>query len=236
MQRLRALPLLLVLACASSPPAAESAPKSDAPDSGAVTKPAAKSGSLLKAVEDRYTKAGTVSAQFRQTVLSAVTKTEKTSEGVLELSYPGRVRWEVTKPDPEVLVSDGKTLWHYTPPFDPADKSDKGQAIKRDATKLGSQWLETILAGRFSKLKGVTVKAAKARVFELLPSAGAKEDLVRAEIRLGENSDVIENVVIQFKSGNRTEVALSQVELGRTLGPARFEFKPPPGTEILSGK
>ena len=36
-------------------------------------------------------------------------------EGTVEIARPSLFRWSTTFPDENLLVSDGKTLWYYSP-------------------------------------------------------------------------------------------------------------------------
>lgn len=53
-------------------------------------------------------------ASFQQQVLDAKNKVvQADGEGVLTLQQPAFFRFEVVSPVPNLLVGDGKTLWHY---------------------------------------------------------------------------------------------------------------------------
>jgi len=52
------------------------------------------------------------SAHFQQVVKDANGETIQVSEGMLTLVRPDRLRWEVTTPDPSLLIADGQALWY----------------------------------------------------------------------------------------------------------------------------
>ncbi len=53
-------------------------------------------------------------ASFQQQVVDAQNKVvQADGEGVLTLQQPANFRFEVLTPSPNLLVGDGKTLWHY---------------------------------------------------------------------------------------------------------------------------
>ena len=52
------------------------------------------------------------SANFQQVVKDANGETIQVSEGMLTLVRPDRLRWEVTAPDPSLLIADGQALWY----------------------------------------------------------------------------------------------------------------------------
>lgn len=64
----------------------------------------------------KYKLAGlnTFQASFVQQVVDAQNKVvQADGEGVLTLQQPANFRFEVTAPAPNLLVGDGKSLWHY---------------------------------------------------------------------------------------------------------------------------
>jgi outer membrane lipoprotein carrier protein len=185
-------------------------------------------------IEARYRKAVTMKANFEQTTESAVTKVRKTTAGTLWFKQPGRLKWDTTRPSPELLISDGKTFWHYTPPFDPADPSEKGQVIVRDAKKVGSKLAELILAGRFSGIPGFSLKKGKDGAWTFTPSKEFRgENVQTARLWVDEKNRVVDRVEIRFKSGNFTDLRLNGVVLGEEIPDREFTFDPPPKTDIV---
>ena len=55
------------------------------------------------------------SALFSQTVISPDKEVILEGEGEVEIARPSLFRWTTLMPDENVLVSDGKTLWYYSP-------------------------------------------------------------------------------------------------------------------------
>ncbi|MCV6004971.1 outer membrane lipoprotein chaperone LolA, partial [Escherichia coli] len=56
-----------------------------------------------------------VSADFSKKVISAEGETVMEGEGTVEIARPSLFRWSTTFPDENLLISDGKTLWYYSP-------------------------------------------------------------------------------------------------------------------------
>lgn len=87
---------------------------------------------ILQEVEAKYSKSATLQAEFTQVNDIAALKTKKTSSGHIMIKRPDKLRWETTKPDMNLLVSDGHHFWFYTPPF---DEGEHGQVIEKKAAK-----------------------------------------------------------------------------------------------------
>ena len=54
-------------------------------------------------------------AEFRQTVTSHRGEVLQTSTGRMHLERPGRLRWEVDEPYPQLVLADGDSVWVYDP-------------------------------------------------------------------------------------------------------------------------
>lgn len=76
---------------------------------------------VLKSVETRYNTVRTLEMDFEQTYI-APNKARRTESGRLFLRKPGRMRWEYSKPDGKLFVSDGADYWYYSPMARRAEK------------------------------------------------------------------------------------------------------------------
>lgn len=187
---------------------------------------------LLQKVEARYKDAGSLQAGFEQEEVSKALGGTKKSQGKISWRAPNRLRWETETPDPSLLVSNGTTLWFYTPPF---DDSEKGQVIIRNASKVKSRLLDALLAGRFSSAvkQGLRIEAAGENTFKLLPRKGAVASLRAAQAKIDPQTLQIVQVSLEYRDGNRSTIALKGIELGKQLPMELFFFKVPPRTDVL---
>lgn len=210
----------------SSAPAAEPSLKStrEQPRSTSGLPPA------LVEVETKYTQHPTISAQFTQIDHNQTMGKRKTSSGKILVKRPGKIRWETESPDPNLLVSNGKIFWFYTPPF---DESEPGQLIERKASEVQSQVATTLLSGDFSKIKGIKVNQKSDSTFEIIPKPGTAGTVLKATLTLDLSQHLIQKVSLFHKGGNQAEITLSQIELGKTLADDLFVFKAPPNTDLV---
>ena len=68
----------------------------------------------LKAVEEHYNHAKTLQVLFTEEY-TAEGRTRRPEKGMLVLRKPGRMRWDYTSPVGKLFISDGKTVYLYTP-------------------------------------------------------------------------------------------------------------------------
>lgn len=190
---------------------------------------------LLTEVEAKYSKSKTLEADFSQIEDTVATGRKKPSSGKIAIKRPNKLRWETLKPDPNLLVSDGRTFWFYTPPF---DEGEQGQLVERKSSEVNSKILNALLTGTFSaaqKTSGVQVAQLKPDEFEFKFKRGTAGTIERAILTVDPSKKLIEKAVLLHKGGNRTEISLSNIHLGGELADELFRFKAPPGTERQSG-
>lgn len=79
---------------------------------------------VIERMQKNYDQAKDFRAHFTQKYTNLAFNRTKVSSGEVAFKKGGRMRWDYSKPDPQLFVSDGKVLWLY----EPADK----QAFKQD--------------------------------------------------------------------------------------------------------
>ena len=77
--------------------------------------------SVLERVEDRYNKAKTLKLSFSETY-TVGGRARKMESGELYLRKPGKMRWNYADPLGKLFLSDGKSLYLYTPNGNRAEK------------------------------------------------------------------------------------------------------------------
>jgi outer membrane lipoprotein carrier protein len=100
---------LSVLACALLVAAVTGA-------AAAQTPPAAPAlDDVVKGLEGAYGKINDLKAEFDQTAFNKSLNQSIPAKGTVFLKKGGKLRWEYADPTPQQIVSDGKTVWIYTP-------------------------------------------------------------------------------------------------------------------------
>jgi outer membrane lipoprotein carrier protein len=184
----------------------------------------------LLAIEKKYVGAKTLEADFRQKDEVKMTGATKQSSGVLMIRHPNQFRWETLKPDKNLLVSDGRKFWFYTPPF---EAGERGQVIERKTTEVQSELANALLAGAFSRIRGVDIQKVSPTRFKLVPSEGVAGTVKTAELDIDPKKNVIERLQLEHQGGNKTEIKLENVKLSAKLSDSFFKFVTPPGTDVV---
>lgn len=158
---------------------------------------------------------------------------DRTETGTLWLKKPGKMRWEYRSPKDKLFVSNGKDAWFYVPTDRQARKTDakKLEDIRSPlAFLLGKAKLEKELQA-LSLAPDVTPLQPENVVLRGVPQALA--DRV-SEILLEITPDHrIARIIIQEVDGAVTEYRFDAMKEDVSIADARFQFKPPPGTETV---
>lgn len=83
-----------------------------APKSG---QPAPSLEEVVRALEAAYGRINDLKADFEQTAFNKSLNQSIPARGTVYLKKGGKLRWEYADPTPQQIVSDGKTVWIYTP-------------------------------------------------------------------------------------------------------------------------
>jgi outer membrane lipoprotein carrier protein len=83
-----------------------------------AAKPAPAGASIedtVRSLETAYGKINDLKAEFDQTAFNKSLNQSIPAKGTVYLKKGGKLRWEYADPTPQQIVSDGKTVWIYTP-------------------------------------------------------------------------------------------------------------------------
>ena len=94
----------------SAAPAAGTPPPASTPRAAGITL-----DDVIRGLETAYGKMNDLKASFSQTAFNKSLNSTIPAEGTLAVKKGGKLRWEFSEPTPQEIVSDGKTLWVYTP-------------------------------------------------------------------------------------------------------------------------
>ena len=68
---------------------------------------------VVQKVQEYYARTQKLRAEFRQEYTNTTFGRASTSDGVVYIAKPGKMRWDYQKPEPKYFISDGKVLWVY---------------------------------------------------------------------------------------------------------------------------
>jgi outer membrane lipoprotein carrier protein len=174
-------------------------------------------------------------ARFHQTATNRSLGQVQEASGVFMLKRPGMMRWEYQKPEPRLFVTDGKTLWAFSP-------SEKQVVVQDLVEGLASRTPLSFLAGDCQLRREFAVTAVEhagtrasrtTRVLDLRPS---RDDAGIARMLLEVNLQgfTIERTTLFDAAGNTTVIALTNLKLNSGLSDRQFRFTPPAGVTVVT--
>ncbi|EJK2116679.1 outer membrane lipoprotein chaperone LolA [Vibrio navarrensis] len=161
------------------------------------------------------------SAQFSQTVLSPEGETIMEGEGTVEIARPSLFRWNTAFPDENLLVSDGKTLWYYSPFIEQV--SIYWQELATEQTPF-----VLLTRNRASDWQNYRVEQ-QGNVFTLIPKA---VDSTQGQFQIDiDAKGIVNGFNVIEQDGQKGLFKFSQVKLGKPNAD-RFTFAIPEGVEV----
>jgi outer membrane lipoprotein carrier protein len=166
-------------------------------------------------------------AQFEQLVLDGGGTRLQQSQGEMWLARPGKFRWRTAEPFPQLLISNGETLWLYD--------QDLEQVTQQPVDQRLSNTPALLLNGDLTRLQqNFEVEGPEqgdSGQYQLTPLSDEAlfealnirfEAGVPIEMQLGDNL------------GQKTSVHFSSIETNPELDPQLFEFQVPEGVDLIT--
>ena len=181
----------------------------------------------LDAVQQKYENILTFEASFTQR--SYVKMMDKTNEtkGKVQIKKPGKMKWVYGLPDTQVLISNGKILWHYV--------SDENQVTKVPLENIYSSNTPALfLAGQEKLTQIFNIENINTNPLSITLSPKEEDQaLKRLQLFADKKNFQITGSTVYDKLGNKTEIRFSNIKTNLDIPEKTFQFQVPPDTEVL---
>jgi outer membrane lipoprotein carrier protein len=183
-------------------------------------------------VQARYDGVQDLEARFtqksRSVALGGAAQQELEASGVALFAKPGRMRWTYEKPEPSLVVSDGKTLWIYDPTAREAQEYAVGEGF------LSGTAVQFLLGeGRILEAFTVRAEGCGAGIVTLFLTPREEASYEQLELRVDPKTGDVRGTAVVDLFGNRTDVAFESLRANVRPDPARFRFEAEPGVRVL---
>jgi len=185
---------------------------------------------LVLSLQSKYTKLRTLAADFTQ-VYSAPGERTRRESGRLLLKKPGRMRWDYTAPETKLFVSNGRTIYEYTP----ADKYATKSSVK-ESDDLRAPFMFLLGRGNLRRdfkliefARESPIKAGN-KVLKLVPKRD--QDFSELMIEVEPVSLQIARLSFIDSDQGRSDFIFSNISENVPASSSRFIFKAPPGVEV----
>jgi outer membrane lipoprotein carrier protein len=168
----------------------------------------------------------TLKADFAQSVIAKNGRKPQQSSGVVAIARPGKLRWEIQKPFPQLVVGDGEKIWIHDPELQQVTVRKAGQAIGGSPAAL--------LSGSNELEKNFTLKeAGEAEGLNWVEATPKVSDSGFERVRLGFSGSDLKAMELLDSFGQTTLIHFSRLERNPALPAATFRFVPPAGVDVV---
>ena len=168
----------------------------------------------------------TLKADFAQSVIAKNGRKPQQSSGVVAIARPGKLRWEIQKPFPQLVVGDGEKIWIHDPELQQVTVRKAGQAIGGSPAAL--------LSGSNELEKNFTLKeAGEAEGLNWVEATPKVSDSGFERVRLGFSGSDLKGMELLDSFGQTTLIHFSRLERNPALPAATFRFVPPAGVDVV---
>lgn len=161
------------------------------------------------------------SAKFEQQVISPDGDVVMEGNGVVDIARPSLFRWETLAPDENLLVSDGQSLWYYSPFIEQVTIYNQEQATEQTPFVL-------LTRNRASDWDAYQVEE-KGDVFTLMPTA-VDSNQGQFQITI-DTHGVVKGFNVIEQDGQRSQFTFADVKQQKPQA-SRFKFDVPDGVEV----
>jgi len=187
---------------------------------------------IVKAVEGVYGDVEALQADFIQVSTSAALGDEQRQKGRVVVRRPRMMRWEFTSPDKKLFMTDGATMWIWSP-------ADNQVIVYKDFSASGSD--VTGLLSDLNKLNELFEVALMADesgddsyVLDLTPKSADAGNFKQLRISFTKRKLLVNRVLLTDQFDNVTDLSFSQVKLDAKVDDDSFVFQIPSGAEVIT--
>lgn len=168
----------------------------------------------------------TLRADFAQLVASKGGRKPQQSSGTIAIARPGKLRWEILKPYPQLMVGDGDRFWIYDPEL-------KQVTVKKVSQAIGGT-PAALLSGSNDLEKNFDLKdAGEAEGLAWVEATPKAADSSFEKVRLGFAGSELKAMELLDNFGQTTHVRFSHIERNPALAANLFKFTPPAGADVV---
>lgn len=187
----------------------------------------------VQGIEAAYGKMTDLSAEFNQTSFNKSLNQTIPARGSVYLKKGGKIRWEYLEPTKQEIVSDGKTLWVYTPTLNQVNAGPAPEALAGPAGSFlaGLGRLREHFGVRF--LNMAQPRDAEGNVVLDLAPKRALPTLSRLILSLEPKTWQVRKAVVYDQFENTVTMRFVKMTVNPGLNDALFTFVPPKGAATV---
>ena len=188
---------------------------------------------VIRGLEAAYGKMTDLKGEFSQTAFNRSLNQTIPAKGTVMMKKGGKLRWEYAEPTPQQIVSDGKTLWVYTPTLNQVNVGPAPEALAGPAGSFlaGLGRLREHFEVRF--LNPAEPRDREGNVVLDLTPKEPLPTLTRLILAVDPRTWQVRKAVVYDQFENTVTMQFTQLALNSGLADSVFTFTPPPGAATV---
>lgn len=186
----------------------------------------------VRGIEGAYARINDLKADFNQTAFNKSLNQRIPAKGTMYVKKGGKLRWEYSEPTPQEIVSDGKTLWVYTPSLNQVNTGPAPEALAGPAGSFlaGLGKVREQFNVRF--LNPAQPVDAGLVVLDLTPKQPTPT-LVRLILAVDPKTWEVRKAVVYDQLENTVTMEFTKIAINSGLPDRLFTFVPPKGVATV---
>src|SRR3989442_11604365 len=188
---------------------------------------------VIRGLETAYGRMTDLRAEFSQTSFNKSLNQTIPAQGVVSLKRGGKLRWEYSEPTKQEIVSDGKTLWVYTPTLNQVNVGPAPEALAGPAGSFlaGLGQLREHFGVRF--LNPAQPPDAEGNVVLDLTPKQPLPTLSRLILAVESRTWELRKAVVYDQFESTVTMRFTKIAINSGLSDRLFTFVPPPGAATV---
>lgn len=188
---------------------------------------------ILTQVAKAQKEAQTIKAEFIMEKRMSLLASPALAKGILCITKPDKIYWEVKEPIANTLIVNGPTLWMYYPTLRQVDKVDISGKQKMLTRYIGMNEEGAIIKENY-KIQMLNSPDEKG-IFrlDLIPKlARTSKRVSRVRVWVDSKTWFLTRIDLWEPSGDYSSVKLKDVRVNGPVSDSIYDFRPPPGTTV----
>lgn len=188
---------------------------------------------VIRGLEGAYSRMTDLRAEFAQSSFNKSLNQTIPAQGVVSLKRGGKLRWEYSEPTKQEIVSDGKTLWVYTPSLNQVNTGPAPEALSGPAGSFlaGLGKVREHFTVRF--LNPAQPRDADGNVALDLTPKQPLPTLSRLLLSVDPKQWEVRKATVYDQFENTVAMRFTKVAMNSGLPDKLFTFVPPPNTAVV---
>ena len=187
---------------------------------------------IVRKVQERYDSTRDFTADVTQEMTIASLGKTTAAHGTMAFKRPGKMRWDLSQGEEQVIIADGETLWLYQPsekqvlkaPFDAAFRATTPISFLTGVGKIAQDFDVSLDGGD-----------AKDGVLHLmLVPRRDSASMGKLRLTVARDSGEIRGAEIHDPLGNVSRLRFEHIKRNVGLSDDQFTFQVPPGVDVIS--